>query len=368
MRCMTISASPLRGLMGLCALQDAVSLSVEESADIVWHSPPSKRTSLSRNWCSTFLHTTRARCAKIAMGIKKDDDMLYTRTGPNAPWQRRPRSTRAYLAIGRKLPILVKIPGWHLQYHRNDPMHILFLGIVLHLLGSTRMFLVTTQHHWPGNSIQDRLMQAWLAMRAWCRHRGLQCSQSRFTRGSLGQNRKATHAELKAKAHNSRVMLSWIADVCYHCKARYGETGQLLAVATWSLDDICYVVDSHPDWQLSDAMAERIYRRGHDFLKTYKALAVWAVESRRKLFAWRPKFHYFEHLLDTTRLEKINIHAFWNFAEEDVIGSTMDISHRTHRLTVMERTLDRLYIRMGLAFAGRDQAHRGRPPWLDQMD
>ena len=303
---------------------------------------------------------------KSCFASKRDGDMLYSRTGRDAPWRRRPRTTQQYLTSGKILPSLVLIPGWSLGLHRNDPMHVIFLGFGLHLIGSVLLDLAS-RNHWPGRSRKDQLLQAWLDMRAWTKRLGLQCSQSRFTAGSLSQGKKVSFGELKGKAHNCRVMLSWLADVCYHSMGKYGDHGELLATATWSLDDVCYAIDQNRDWAVRDADAERIYNRGHTFLVTYKALAVWALESKppRKLFAWRPKLHYFEHLLDTIVTEKLSFHALWNFAEEDLIGSTIKVSHRSHRMTVMERTLDRLYVRMGLAFAGRDKAPVGMPPWFE---
>ena len=45
-------------------------------------------------------------------------------------------------------------------------------------------------------------------MRSWMREHSLECSQSRFTAGSLSQGKHPAFAELKAKVHNARVMLA----------------------------------------------------------------------------------------------------------------------------------------------------------------
>jgi len=93
-------------------------------------------------------------------------------------------------------------------------------------------------------------------------------------------------------------------------------------------------------------------------------LATGAIAARELLWAWKPKLHYFEHLLDVVVSERLNLCYLWNFAEEDLIGVSIDIAGVTHRLSVPERTLDRYYIRIALAFAKRDVVATGPPAWL----
>ena len=104
-------------------------------------------------------------------------------------------------------------------------------------------------------------------MRRWCREHGLQCSQSRFTAGSLGRGKRPTYAEIKAKAHNCRVMLGWLSDLCFACRQQYGEHGWLVSVKTWSIAKFCQALDSHRHWKLPEHVASELYELGHAFLK-----------------------------------------------------------------------------------------------------
>ena len=94
-------------------------------------------------------------------------------------------------------------------------------------------------------------------------------------------------------------------------------------------------------------------------------MATEAVAAGQLLWAWKPKLHYFEHLLDVVTSEKLNLCYLWNFAEEDLIGVSIDLAGMTHRLTVSERTLDRYYVRLALAFARRDVVPSGPPAWIE---
>ena len=201
-------------------------------------------------------------------------------------------------------------------------------------------------------------------MRSWMREHSLECSQSRFTAGSLSQGKHPAFAELKAKAHNARVMLAWIADVS-RAAVVDDDHSRLRATMVWALASLCWTCDSHKDWAVPPAVADRIYQLGHAFLASYQALAVWGVGERRRLYAWKPKFHYFEHMLDRIVEEGINFTYLWNYGEEDVIGTAINIASQTHRLTVPRRTLGRYFLRLGLAFSGREKPRPGRPPWLD---
>ena len=293
---------------------------------------------------------------------KKIRERIYTKIGAESVMRHSRRTTAEYRASqGDRLCNLCHIPGWHVSLHRYDPMHVLFLGAVLHMLGSVILDLAYARH-WRGATHKERLQRAWLDMREWVREHGLQCSQSKFTMGAFSQGKRLAYAELKAKAHNARVMLSWIAEVCADCALE--DHSQLRASMTFALADFCFQCDAWRDWELPQDLAQRLYDRGHEFLALYKTLSIWAVANRRRWFAWKPKFHYYEHLLDTVLYERLNPTWLWNYAEEDLIGTSIDLASASHRSTVPERALDRYMPRLGLAFSGRDRVPVGPPPWL----
>jgi hypothetical protein len=133
-------------------------------------------------------------------------------------------------------------------------------------------------------SVLRPLFRRRLDLRRWVRDHGLGCSQSKFTPGSLGRGRTPVYAEAKAKAHNCRVMLGWLSDVCSNADVRFGDHGKQMAIVTWAIADFCFHLDSIKHWKLSPESAQLLYDRGHVFLKVYKRLAHWGIASGKRLY------------------------------------------------------------------------------------
>jgi hypothetical protein len=123
-----------------------------------------------------------------------------------------------------------------------------------------------------------------LDLRRWVRDHGLTCSQSKFTPASVGRGKAPVYAEAKAKAHNCRVMLGWLSDVCSNADVRFGDHGKTMALVTWAIADFCFHLDAIKHWKLSPEQAQLLHDRGHVFLKVYKRLAHWGVASGKRLY------------------------------------------------------------------------------------
>ena len=104
-------------------------------------------------------------------------------------------------------------------------------------------------------------------MRQWIRDHGLSCSQSRFTPASLSLSNSYCYPELKSKAHNCKVQLGWIASVCFDHQRRDGAHGILRASMTFALAELLWICDDVGHWRMSEAAAQSVYERGHEFLK-----------------------------------------------------------------------------------------------------
>ena len=103
-------------------------------------------------------------------------------------------------------------------------------------------------------------------MRQWMRDHGLSCSQSKFTPGALSLSDSLSFPELKAKAHNCKVMLGWVAEVCHGCQTRDGAHGIMRASMTFALADLIWKCDDVGHWRLGQVEADHIFVRGHEFL------------------------------------------------------------------------------------------------------
>ena len=220
-------------------------------------------------------------CCKNCKVVKRPPGVLLTEIGPDAGWRPDMRTNEEYLAeIGAGRDDLTKIPGWHLGLHRGDPMHLIFLGFGLLVLGSCIMCLARVGR-WRGASLSDKLLEAWHEMRSWMRAHGLTCSQTKYKQNSFTMQRLTDYPELKAKAHNCRVQLSWIAEICREHADPNNEELFLMATATWALADVLWVADSYFDWQLPVDLAERQYEHGQIFLA-----CCWLVQTVLCAFVW----------------------------------------------------------------------------------
>ena len=92
------------------------------------------------------------------------------------------------------------------------------------------------------------------------------------------------YAEAKAKAHNCKVLIRWLASVCYSKRDLWDGYGAKLAAVTFSIADFCHTLDRIRHWKLSPEEAQHLYRRIHDFLSVYKDLALSAVRFRKRLY------------------------------------------------------------------------------------
>lgn len=268
---------------------------------------------------------------------------IYTDVGPNARWRPHKRTEDEYLARMLKLGHLSKltsIPGWSLETHRYDLMHVLFLGVCLHLCGSILVHLSDLKF-WQGRTIRSRLRRAWHDFKRWTRDHGLTTSQPMFKPGNLGRGKSPHLAEMKAKAHNCKIIVYWLASLTSNLSRTHGELGAKIATATWSMAHFNWLLDQEKGWKLEPALAEELRATGTTFLLVYQSLSKWAVKARKMLYAWRPKFHYFEHMLDIMVAELLHPRLWMNWHEESLLGDSTRIASRTHRLTAPERFLDR---------------------------
>ena len=98
------------------------------------------------------------------------------------------------------------------------------------------------------------------------------------------QSKKVMYAEAKAKAHNCKVLVRWLATVCQGKQNDWDGYGAKLASATFYIADFCYSMDQIRDWKLSVGEAEHLYRRAHQFFRAYKVLSLSALAARLKLY------------------------------------------------------------------------------------
>ena len=124
---------------------------------------------------------------------------------------------------------------------------------------------------------------------------GLTCSQSMFTPAAIGRGKKPHMAEIKAKAHNCRVMVAWLAEICSECPRLYGGHGRKMASVTFTIAKFCFLLDYEKGWLLSEKLANDLHSLAFQFLVLYQDLARWAVVSKKRLYGSETKLPTASH-------------------------------------------------------------------------
>ena len=93
-----------------------------------------------------------------------------------------------------------------------------------------------------------------------------------------------------------------------------------------------------------------------------KIIASAALAAGQVHWAWKPKFHQFEHLLDEILRTHYNPRFEWNYADEDAIGHYIVTAEGTHPWTVPLSTVQRHNVDMVLRWQDRGGVPTGVRP------
>ena len=93
------------------------------------------------------------------------------------------------------------------------------------------------------------------------------------------------------------------------------------------------LVDSQGASMSDDAVAE-LEGIGRSFMGTYSALAQEAIEQGAQRWKMTPKFHLWQHLAEWVPRAWGNPRFFWTYADEDMIGSMIEIGQSCHPATL----------------------------------
>jgi hypothetical protein len=240
-------------------------------------------------------YSTHACCHRCLANKNPDEGPLYTDVGPTAAWRATATSHMEFMeeqeASGHRSP-LTDIPGWRLEMVKTDLMHNMCLGSAQHLIGSVIVQLVQ-EGHWgpPRGRWKECLLSGFKRFRTWKRDHKLQCSKHRWSRSGLTWTSARVYPCLKAKAHNTRILLAWT-----HVEARAAadrnptEAACMRAACTWALARFAWDLDRFPR-KLTPDMATALEQSGRHFLNTYMWLAKHCLRLRKCFYALKPKLH-----------------------------------------------------------------------------
>jgi hypothetical protein len=161
------------------------------------------------------------------------------------------------------------------------------------------------------------------------------------------------HPELKTKAWNSRLVSGFLAhEICVekNLSANGGRWPTIAALA-WALAEFYQVMEAEGRFMSAEGSA-RFVRAGEAMLQLYHGLAKDASAKGQLMYGLRPKMHLLSHLCIQVAHDKLNPRFFHCFKDEDMIGRTVKVASKCHRVTISQRMLQRYMLRLLLRWHG----------------
>ena len=109
---------------------------------------------------------------------------------------------------------MLDIPGWHIMLQRADIMHCAFLGLLAVTCANVVWELMEMSFFGPVEiSREDRVKSAYVMLKSWLRLQGRSISHMGFTLGSLGSPQSGNQPCFGTKAHDTRMLVSWLSEI-----------------------------------------------------------------------------------------------------------------------------------------------------------
>ena len=294
-------------------------------------------------------HYGKPHCCHRCLATKKLGPNFAYDPRPDAGWRSTMTSTEEFLQLAPASP-LTQLPGFHIQLMKADIMHLLHLGICMHMVACTLIELCAsnTFSEVPRrSSLNRKLHAAWVRFRDWCSARGIAHSQVEFTKARCGVKTGQSPCMLSyaAKAHNMRVVSAWLSDECQNSPDMQTRRGRLRASCcfafanfSFELDTSARHLDDHP------LHLQRIVQNGYDFIYAYLELNRQAARRRLKRYAVTPKMHAFMHCLDDMQALQYSARYHTCYREEDFVGRASAIATSCSARNVGLRCLQRWWM------------------------
>ena len=269
-------------------------------------------------------------------GHQKDWFLNFRNMLDDAGWRRFPMDHEHYMSntAGLARSPLCSMPGWRLETNYWDTMHGLNLGVGQQLCGNVLFELAAESGIGMDKALEDLYNEfgRWLSMTKQC------CSTPKFTKCGINVGKRSDYPELHIKAKNCEFVLRWLVE-----KTKQDHSSQhkkTVAAAVWSLNEF-FTGMREADRFLTDAEIDRLEGAGKLFCLAYQNLSMHA--HRRGVLMWNvvPKMHFFCHIIDDLRKERVNPRFNHCFCDEDFVGRIARIAGVTHRNSMNRRTLDR---------------------------
>lgn len=303
-------------------------------------------------------HYQALECCHICSANKAPGELNFANFGATAKHRElnQRRTTAEYLdSFAGSPPALARLPGFHLDMIVLDYMHIVCLGVAQFLVGNA-LFELADSGRFGAAWGQLRQLQrwnlqlrlGWFQFKAWCRRNGHQASQHMFTAAMLSMTNSLDWPMFKGKAHNTMVVLMWLAWVTEAERSADDMHQRMRARALHCLAQCWQEMTTHKTLWLSRSTAKMIHVNGRMFLLCYRGLAAEACRKKVARWALKPKFHLLDHCLWQGLQSRRSLASHWAFGDEHYVGVIAKIGKKTHIRTSGRRTLQRHMLRVKL--------------------
>ena len=260
------------------------------------------------------------------------------------------RSNHDYLASpAAGLSPISLTPGWHIQSLLPELMHGGPLGYNLVVSGSVLKELCQEARFcerlgagtWQ-EKMTLQLHAATASFKQWMQTNNRRCSHPRFTVRRLTLSDKESTPTLKAKAHNSVVVVEWLesvthrVNVAHPCHSYYRDR----ATMVWGLAEFYRILRRSGRW-LTTAQLGELKTARDATLVMFKKLADMAADESSRLYPCRPKMHVFDECHRIAQETGENPAALWTFQDEDNMRVLINIAQSCHGSTLEAHTLEK---------------------------
>ena len=270
-------------------------------------------------------------CCRASSTIKA---LSWTNCSPDAGWRDTLWTHDAYVAHlldqGRPIPILLSLViGLRLESIMIDVLHTIDLGVAAHIIGNILFIFGVLRAVFGGSVYTERVAKMFEALKAW--YSRTKCTskiQGKLTLDRIRPN--GDWPKLKAKAAAVRHM----ARFCLWIVETHGTSDDHLILQVIGLLVAFYDIMESESQFLSDHAKNTLPKIGQRLAYVYSQLAKQAFDAGQRLWKLSPKLHLTEHLLETQVLASGNPRWYWTYADEDLVGSMIDIAEGCHANTM----------------------------------
>ena len=265
---------------------------------------------------------------------------VFTNCKSSAAWRSERYTHESYLAMlaarGAEPPTLFSaVKGLRLECITVDALHALDLGLAQHIAGNV-LWESVASNSWGGGNQQANIDLMERDLRRWEKEHSVKRGfQGRLTKERLRS--ESGYPKLKAKGAQTRHLANYILDVARRFDSGTQHDRKKIAVAQLLVR--VYEIMASAGQFLSPGELADFEKVGRGMVALYSDLYAEAATNGRTLWKFPPKAHLIDHMVTYQSREWGNPSYFWCYADEDLVGMSIEIAKSCHQSTMAATAL-----------------------------